>query len=87
MRYIPNSPDERAEMLRAVGLNSAAELFDSIPADLRLRDHLNVPAALSEMELLADFEARAARNVAARRPTFLGAGAYSHYTPTIVDHL
>lgn len=87
MRYIPNSPEERAEMLKVVGLNSAEELFDSIPADLRLREQLKTPAAISEMELLASSEALAARNTAARRPSFLGAGAYSHYSPTIVDHL
>src|SRR2546421_1114240 len=39
------------------------------------------------MELLAGFEQMAARNTAARRPSFLGAGVYSHYSPTIVDHL
>lgn len=74
-------------MLEIVGLTSAEELFDSIPSDIRLREHLKTPAALSEMELLARFEELAARNVAARRPSFLGAGAYSHYAPTIVDHL
>lgn len=74
-------------MLRTIGLDSAEQLFDSIPADLRLREHLRIPAALSEMELLGEFEELAARNSAARRPGFLGAGAYSHYTPTIVDHL
>lgn len=74
-------------MLKAVGLDSAAELFDSIPADLRLREPLKTPAAISEMELLAGFEAMAARNRAARRPSFLGAGAYAHYSPTIIDHL
>jgi glycine dehydrogenase subunit 1 len=87
LRYIPNSPEERAEMLTAVGLNSAEELFNSIPADLLLREQLKTPAAISELELLASSEAMAARNVAARRPSFLGAGAYSHYSPTIVDHL
>jgi glycine dehydrogenase subunit 1 len=87
LRYIPNSPDERAEMLRVIGLNSAEELFDSIPADIRLREHLKTPGALSEMELLAYLEELAAHNNAARRPGFLGAGAYSHYAPTIVDHL
>jgi glycine dehydrogenase subunit 1 len=87
LRYIPNSPEERAEMLREVGLNSAEELFASIPADLLLRGPLKTPAAISEMELLASSEAMAARNTAARRPSFLGAGAYSHYSPTIVDHL
>ena len=74
-------------MLGIVGLNSAEELFDSIPSDIRLRERLKTPAALSEMELLARFEEMASRNVAARRPSFLGAGAYSHYAPTIVDHL
>jgi len=87
LRYIPNSLEERAEMLKVVGLNSAEELFDSIPADLQLREQLKTPAAISEMELLASSEALAARNTAARRPSFLGAGAYSHYSPTIVDHL
>ncbi len=87
MRYIPNSPEERAEMLKVVGLNSAEELFESIPADLLLREPLKTPAAISEMELLASSEAMAARNTAASRPSFLGAGAYSHYSPTIVDHL
>jgi glycine dehydrogenase subunit 1 len=87
LRYIPNSPDERAEMLQAVGLERAEELFGSIPADLLLRAPLNTPAALSEIELLAGFEETARSNAAARRPSFLGAGAYSHYSPTIVDHL
>jgi glycine dehydrogenase subunit 1 len=87
LRYIPNSPDERAEMLRIVGLDSAEDLFSSIPENLRLRGHLDIPAAISEMELLAGFEARAANNTASRRSSFLGAGAYSHYSPTVVDHL
>jgi glycine dehydrogenase subunit 1 len=87
LRYIPNSPEERAEMLRTVGLESADQLFDSIPAEMRLREHLKTPAAISEMELLAGFESMAERNVAARRPSFLGAGAYSHYSPTVVDYL
>ncbi|HEX6622517.1 MAG TPA: aminomethyl-transferring glycine dehydrogenase subunit GcvPA [Pyrinomonadaceae bacterium] len=87
MRYIPNSPEERQEMLQTVGLGSAAELFDSIPADVLLRAPMNVPEALSEVELLARFEEMAARNTAARRPSFLGAGAYSHYAPTVIDSL
>jgi glycine dehydrogenase subunit 1 len=87
LRYIPNSPDERAEMLRQIGVASTENLFDSIPEDLRLRRALDVPAALSEIELLAKFDAMALRNQAARRVSFLGAGAYSHYIPTVVDHL
>ncbi|MCA1564701.1 MAG: aminomethyl-transferring glycine dehydrogenase subunit GcvPA [Acidobacteria bacterium] len=87
MRYIPNSPEERAEMLRSVGLNSPEELFDTIPADILLRDLLDTPSALSEPELITRFESLAAKNAAAHRPNFLGAGAYSHYQPTIVDSL
>lgn len=87
MRYIPNSPEERTEMLHQVGLNSAEELFDSIPKNLRLSRNLNTPAALSEIELLAGFEQLAAQNRGAGRTSFLGAGAYQHYIPTIVDHI
>lgn len=74
-------------MVRAVGLDSAEDLFSSIPEDLRLRRPLNITNAICEMELLSAFEERASHNTAARRPSFLGAGAYSHYSPTIVDHL
>ena len=87
MRYIPNSPDERAEMLREIGAASIEQLFDSIPEALRLQGHLKVPAALSEIELLRKFELAAARNPAANRISFLGGVAYSHYIPTVVDHL
>jgi glycine dehydrogenase subunit 1 len=87
LRYIPNSPDERADMLKEIGVATTNNLFDSIPEELRLRDHLNVPAAMSELELLKQFEEMGARNQAAQRTSFLGGGAYSHYIPTIVDHL
>jgi glycine dehydrogenase subunit 1 len=87
VRYIPNSPEERQEMLAALGLGSADRLFDSIPNDVLLRRPLRTPAALSEIELLERFEQLAARNVAARRPSFVGAGAYSHYAPTVIDSL
>jgi len=87
LRYIPNSPDERADMLREIGVASIENLFDSIPEDLRLLKRLNVPAALSEIELLKRFGDVSALNTAASRASFLGAGAYSHYVPTVVDHL
>jgi glycine dehydrogenase subunit 1 len=87
LRYIPNSPEERADMLRQIGAGSIDSLFESIPEHLRLREHLNVPAAMSEIELLKRFEELGLRNQAANRTSFLGGGAYSHYTPTIVDHL
>lgn len=74
-------------MLHQIGLRSAEELFDSIPKELLLSRNLDTPAALSEIELLAGFEQLATRNPGARRTSFLGAGAYQHYIPTIVDHI
>src|SRR5437762_5625505 len=74
-------------MLEQIGVASTEKLFESIPENLRLRGHLNVPAAMSELELLKRFEEMGARNQAAQRISFLGGGAYSHYSPTIVDHL
>ncbi|MBC7901188.1 MAG: aminomethyl-transferring glycine dehydrogenase subunit GcvPA [Saprospiraceae bacterium] len=87
MRYIPNSPEERQEMLDVVGLNSAAELFRSIPQDVQLNRALNVTEALAEPEVIAAMEGFAAKNTAALKPSFLGAGVYSHFSPTVVDHL
>src|SRR6266536_3115965 len=74
-------------MLRQIGLESPEELFQSIPAELRLSNALQTPDALSEIELLRNFENLAAQNIAAQRACFLGAGAYSHYIPTVVDHI
>jgi glycine dehydrogenase subunit 1 len=87
LRYIPNSPEERAEMLDSVGLKSVEDLFSSIPAELRLRAQLKTPPALSEIELLNQFESMGASNTGACRVSFLGGGAYSHYIPTVVDHI
>jgi glycine dehydrogenase subunit 1 len=87
MRYIPNSPEERQEMLAAVGLGSTDELFRSIPSDVQLERRLEITEALAEPEVIGAMEAFAAKNTAAVKPSFLGAGVYSHFSPTIVDHL
>jgi len=87
MRYIPNSAEERAEMLEAVGLNSEKELFRSIPEDVILDRALKVTDPLAEPEVIAGMENLAAMNTASSKPSFLGAGAYSHYSPTIVDYV
>jgi glycine dehydrogenase subunit 1 len=87
MRYIPNSPQEREEMLATVGLATAGELFRSIPQDIQLGRKLNITDPLAESEVIAEMERMAARNTAATKPSFLGAGVYSHFSPTVVDHL
>ncbi len=87
MRYIPNSPEERDEMLAVVGLEGPADLFRSIPKDVQLGRLLNVTEPLAESEVIAAMETMAAKNTASQKPSFLGAGVYSHFSPTIVDHL
>ncbi|MFN2411812.1 MAG: aminomethyl-transferring glycine dehydrogenase subunit GcvPA [Pyrinomonadaceae bacterium] len=87
MRYIPNSPEERQEMLGVLGLNSADELFRSIPNDAQLDRPLKITDPLAEPEVITALEAMAEKNTAAVKPSFLGAGVYSHFSPTIVDHL
>lgn len=86
MRYLPKSGSERQEMLASLGLSSAEELFGSIPARLRLRRALNLPRALSEPEILEYFRERAAEN-AGDYLRLLGAGAYDHFRPVLVDAL
>jgi glycine dehydrogenase subunit 1 len=85
MRYHPHTPDDVKAMLQAIGRDSVDALFSSIPVELRLNRPLRLPDALDEASLLAELEAMAARNDA--RAPFLGAGAYPHHVPAIVDQL
>jgi glycine dehydrogenase subunit 1 len=84
MRYLPKSPSERQEMLAAVGVQSADELFESIPEKFRLREPLLLPRALSEPEIIEYFKARAAEN-APGYISFLGAGVYQHHRSVVTD--
>ena len=82
--YIPNTEADRREMLDALGLEAVDELFADIPQ--RYRDPpLDLPAPLSELDLRRDLAALAAKNRhIGAYPSFLGAGAYNHFCPSIV---
>jgi glycine dehydrogenase subunit 1 len=83
---VPHSADELAAMLAAVGVASQEELYAEIPAAVRLRTPLDLPAGISESELFADLRRLAAANQpAGAMISFLGAGAYDHYVPAVVD--
>ena len=85
--FIPNTDDDRAAMLAAVGAASVEDLFADVPDALR-HPPLNLPAPMSEMELRAEMEALARRNFhAGERPLFLGAGVYRHFCPAAVAPL
>src|SRR5213075_2237618 len=86
MRYLPKSPADREAMLREIGAKNIDELFSHIPAEYRLRRDLKIPTQRSESEIIDYFRARAAET-AAGFASFLGAGAYNHYRPVIIDSL
>lgn len=74
-------------MLEKIGLSSAEDLFKSIPADVLLNRKLDVTAPLAENEVIGGMENFADANPASRKTSFLGGGVYSHFSPTVVDHL
>jgi glycine dehydrogenase subunit 1 len=85
-RYTSATPEDRAEMLAAIGVESVAELFEQIPAPLRLDEPLALPAGMSEAEVHERLSELAAQNGDCERQVcFLGAGMYDHYVPAIVD--
>ncbi len=73
-------------MLQAMGARSIDDLFSPIPAEYRLDRDLKVPRQMAESEIVDWFQERAREN-GDRYATFLGAGAYSHYRPVIIDSL
>ena len=86
MPYFYNTPEDRQAMLAAIGAGSIDELFSVIPAENRLKRPLNLPPALSEMELAQHIGALAAKNDdAGRKVCFLGGGSYDHFVPAVVD--
>jgi len=86
MRYLPKSQSDREVMLREIGASSIDDLFAAIPAEYRLKGDLKIPRQYAESEIVEFFRERAA-NSAQGYATFLGAGAYSHYRPVVIDSL
>lgn len=85
MAYTPHTPAQTQDMLHALGLTRIEELFESIPASVRLGRALDIPPGQSEIELRRHFSQIAARNrPAAEQACFLGAGLYDHYVPSVV---
>ena len=86
MRYLPKSPADREAMLKAIGARSIDDLFSPIPAEYRLGRDLKVPRQMAESEIVDWFRERSREN-GDGYASFLGAGAYFHYRPVIIDSL
>jgi glycine dehydrogenase subunit 1 len=89
MRFIPHTEQDIREMLETIGVQNVDQLFAGIPDDLQLGNkHLDLPPALSEIEVVS-----ALRQIQMRNPdpeeisSFLGAGAYRHYSPAVISSL
>jgi glycine dehydrogenase subunit 1 len=86
MAYLFNTPEDQRGMLEAIGASSLDELFASIPDAMRLRRPLDLPAALGEQELTRTLQRIAGNNQSTQQLVcFLGAGAYDHFIPAVVD--
>jgi glycine dehydrogenase subunit 1 len=85
MPYGPHAADDRARMLEAIGIDSIDALFDDIPAGLRAGP-LALDGPEPELLLTSRLQAMAARN-RVDLASFLGAGAYRHWTPAVVDQM
>jgi len=87
-RYIPNTDEQRQSMLASLGMQNIEDLFVEIPDQIRLKRPLDVPRSHSELELIAHIGALSQKNLGASNYTcFLGAGAYDHYGPSIINHM
>ncbi len=85
--YIPNTEDDRAAMLREIGADSAEDLFQDVPAQLRSVP-FRLPPPLSETELTAELRRLAGVNTSLEEyACFLGAGFYRHFVPGVIGHI
>lgn len=84
--YVPNTKEQRQDMLKAIGLSSMEDLFVDIPQEVRLKGELEIPQGKSELEVKREMEDLAGKN-RVFRTIFRGAGAYRHYIPAEVTSI
>jgi glycine dehydrogenase subunit 1 len=86
LSYVLNTRQDQEAMLKTIGVASIEELFQAVPAEVRLKRPLQVPAALTEIELQQHMlELGAANTAPGDAVCFLGGGSYDHFIPTVVD--
>lgn len=86
--YIPNTVEDEKSMLKSIGLDSIDDLFSDIPKELLLNRKLNLDNPKSEMEVRKNIKEISKKNINTEDLVcFLGAGAYDHYIPAVINHL
>ena len=81
--YVPNTKEQRQEMLKEIGFQTIDDLFAHIPAEVKIQGGLNIPEGKTELEVRRDMENIAAKNQIFKT-IFRGAGAYRHFIPATV---
>ncbi|MGG3522749.1 aminomethyl-transferring glycine dehydrogenase subunit GcvPA [Bacillus pseudomycoides] len=87
--YIPNMvPEVKEEMLKEIGAESVMELYACIPDELKLKEEMNIPKALTEYELRRHIEGILCKNTSTSEYlNFLGAGCWQHFVPAVCDEV
>lgn len=87
-RYLPLTEKDKQEMLETIGISDVSELFSDIPEKVKFKGELNIRPKKSETSLLRELGNIAKKNITTEtHVSFLGAGVYDHYIPTVVDHV
>ncbi|WP_082233858.1 aminomethyl-transferring glycine dehydrogenase subunit GcvPA [Halobacillus massiliensis] len=87
-RYLPMTEKDKKEMLETIGVSSTKELFADIPENVRFKGELNIKPPKNEYALTKELTELSNQNISTKSHTsFLGAGVYDHYIPSIVDHV
>ncbi|WHX27493.1 aminomethyl-transferring glycine dehydrogenase subunit GcvPA [Virgibacillus halodenitrificans] len=87
-RYLPMTEIDKQEMLDTIGIRSTDELFSDIPSQLRMQQELNLKKPANEADLMKELSKMAGRNANLKEySSFLGAGVYDHFIPSVVDHI
>lgn len=87
-RYLPMTESDKKEMLDSIGVQSTEELFSDIPASVRLKRELDLKKPANEADLKKELSRMAGKNANLKEfSSFLGAGVYDHFIPSVVDHV
>jgi glycine dehydrogenase subunit 1 len=87
MAYIPQTDENRRTMLEAIGVEKLEDLYEGIPEEFCF-PNLNLPSGLSELDVLRELQSYSEANLDTKHiACFLGAGAYHHFIPSVIDHV
>jgi len=88
MSFVPNTDQERQEMLEKIGVSNFEELIAAIPQSIRLKKELDLAPRLSEYEVVKLLDGYAKKNITANTHVcFMGGGSYDHFIPSIVGSI